>query len=138
MFPYTPADAKSFSQKVARFFEVVDYLLLAPATFGLMLALTVSNFAPWFTLSIITAFVGGCYLLSGFFRHSRGRLSDSKVSFLWCATIVYNSIDLIVTLLIAGESRDKFSYVFALWPLVVILLSALALASENRRVKLTS
>ena len=136
--PYKAIGAMSFSQKVARFFEITDYLLLVPAIFGLMFSLLLIGSAPWFTLIIAASFAAGCYLLIGFFRHSRGRLSDSKVSRLWLATIVYNMIDLIVTLLIVNASRDKVYYLLALWPLLVITLSALALTSESQRVKLSS
>ena len=138
MFSYPSVGTMSFSQKVARFFEFTDYVLLAPATIGLMLSLTVVSNAPWFTLIIAASFAAGCYLLSGFYRHSRGRLNDSQVSFLWCATIVYNAVGLIVTLLIARAGRDEVFYLFGLWPLLVVILSALALSSENQRAKLSS
>jgi hypothetical protein len=138
MFADSAIGAMSFSQKVARFFEIADYLLLVPAIVGLLLSLFALRSAPWFTLVIAASFAAGCYLLSGFFRHARGRLSDAKVSRLWGATIVYNLIDLIVTLLIVNASRDGVYYVLALWPMLVILLSAMALASETRRVKLSS
>lgn len=138
MISYSAVGAKSFSQQVARFFELVDYVLLAPASFGLMLSLTVVGKAPWFTMIIAASFAAGCYLLSGFFRHSRGRLNDSQVKFLWCATIVYNAVDLIVTLLIARAGGNEFFYLFTLWPLLVVILSAMALSSESQRTKLSS
>lgn len=138
MLAYPAIDAMSFSQKVARFFEITDYLLLVPAIAGLLLSLVALGSAPWFTLIIAASFAAGCYLLSGFFRHSRGRLSEAKVSRLWGATIVYNVLDLIVTLLIVNASRDKVFYILALWPMLVILLSSMALSSETRRLKLSS
>lgn len=138
MFSYSTIGAMSFSQKVARFFEIVDYLLLAPAIVGLMFALMLAGSAPWFTMIIAVSFAAGCYLLSGFFRHSRGRLSDAKIPRLWGATIVYNLIDLIATLLFAGASRDGSFYLLSLWPLLVIILASMALSSERQRIKLIS
>lgn len=138
IFAYPTTDAMSFSQKVARFFEIADYLLLVPAIAGLLFSLVALRSAPWFTLIIAASFAAGCYLLSGFFRHSRGWLSEAKIFSLWVATIVYNVIDLIVTLLIVNASRDKVFYFLALWPMLVILLSAMALSSEKRRLKLSS
>ncbi|HEX8493995.1 MAG TPA: hypothetical protein VF658_14205 [Pyrinomonadaceae bacterium] len=136
MFSYSTLGAMSFSQKVARFFEIADYLLLTPAIVGLLFSLMIVGNAPWFTLIIAVSFAAGCYLLIGFFRHSRGRLNDSEISRLWYATIVYNFIDLIATLLIAGASRDEFFYLYSLWPLLVIILSAMALSRERQRIKL--
>lgn len=135
MFSYTTSGAMSFSQKVARFFEIMDYLVLAPAIMGLMLSLTVIGNAPLFTLAIAAAFTAGCLLLCGFFMHSRGKLNESKIYALWCATIIYNVIDLIVTMLVVNSSRDGVSFIFALWPLLVIILSAMALVSEAQKTK---
>ncbi len=134
---YTGSQPMSYSQKVARFFELTDYVLLAPATYGLAMAMLTLVYAPWFGLSIVGAYIAGCFLLRGFFRHSRGRLNDSKTSVLWGATIAYNMVDLIVTLFIAASGRNTGSfYLLSLWPMLVIVLSASALLSENQRIRL--
>ena len=134
---YTGSQPMSYSQKVARFFELTDYLLLVPATFGLAMAMMMFVYAPGFALGILSAFIAGCFLLRGFFRHSRGRLSDSRTSVLWGATIAYNMIDLIITLFIAASDRNTHSfYLMSLWPMLVIVLSTSALLSENQRLRL--
>lgn len=123
---------RTFSQSLARFFEVVDYILLAPACYGMLALAVIAGSAPFMATGIVVWFVAGCLLLRGFFRHSRGRLSDSGVSTLWLATIGYNLVDLIITVVIASNS-DKGFYYFALWPLLVIILSATALSTERQR-----
>jgi hypothetical protein len=133
---YAGSQPMTYSQKVARFFELTDYLLLVPATYGLAMAMMLVVYAPWFGLSILGGYVAGCFLLRGFFRHSRGRLSDSKTSLLWRATIAYNMIDLFITLFIAESGRNgQTFYLMSLWPLLVIVLSTTALLSENERLR---
>ena len=119
----------SFSQKVARFFEITDYVLLIPATAGLLYSLFLFPFLP---MIVGSWYFAGCLLLRGFFRHSRGRLSDKGITQLWLATIGYNLVDLVLTLMVANSSRDNFFYLFTLWPLFVILLSATALMKEKQ------
>jgi hypothetical protein len=130
----------TFSQSLARFFEVMDYILLVPAGYGMLLILLIGLGAPLeakvIALGITGWFIAGCFLLRGFFRHSRGRLSDSGIRALWLATIGYNLIDLIITCLIAQSSNaDRGFYYFALWPLLVIIFSAMALWTEKQRLK---
>jgi hypothetical protein len=129
-----PLDAPmSFSQKVARFFEVIDYLLLPPATFGLVFSMLLLTMAPWVPLIITASYLAGCFLLRGFFKHSRGRLSDKDVSILWCATMAYNFVEAAVFGLLAGLDRAWEPLLFSIWPLLVVLLAALALFSESTR-----
>ncbi|HEY8559566.1 MAG TPA: hypothetical protein VIL74_04120 [Pyrinomonadaceae bacterium] len=83
---------KTYSQKIARMFEIVDYILLPPASFGLFLAVFMVGVSPLIPL-LLYAFAGvGFVLLAGYFKHSRGRLADKYVSALWLATAVYNSV----------------------------------------------
>jgi hypothetical protein len=119
----------SYSQKVARFFEITDYLLLIPATMGLLYSLALFPVLP---MIVGSWYAAGCLLLHGFFRHSRGRLSDKGVTMLWLATIGYNLVDLVLTLKAADGSRDSIFYLFTLWPLLVIILSASALLKEKQ------
>lgn len=133
MIPCASIENMTFSQSLARVFEIVDYVLLAPAFCGLMLSLMVVGTAPWFTLIIAGWFTLGCLLLRGFFRHSRGRLSSDQVTLLWLATIGYNMIDLFVTWTIASYSYNSTFYYLGLWPLLVVIFSGMALMSERRR-----
>jgi hypothetical protein len=130
---YTAGGDMTFSQSLARFFEIVDYVLLLPASYGLLLALLFVGTAPWFTLIIATWFALGCFLLRGFFRHSRGRLNQEEVSRLWAATIGYNMVDLLFTWAIASYDNSPTFYYFGLWPLLVVVFAGMALVSEGRR-----
>lgn len=137
---YPLSSERTFSQSLARFFEVVDYILLIPASYGMLLLLLVGFSAPLMAkgvaLGIGVWFIAGCFLLRGFFRHSRGRLSDSGIRKLWLATIGYNLVDLTITCLIAQSSRaDMGFYAFTVWPLLVIILSGMALSTERQRLK---
>jgi hypothetical protein len=123
----------SFSQSLARVFEIIDFVLLLPATYGLVLSLAFIAFVPWLTLIIMGWFTLGCFLLRGFFRHSRGRLDDSQVKRLWLATMGYNMVDLIIMWMIALKDDVAGFYYLGLWPLLVVVFSAMALASESRR-----
>jgi hypothetical protein len=82
----------NYSQKAARVFEIVDYILLIPAALGVLVASLMVFSVPLFTLVIWTIAGFGVALLIGYCRHSRGRLSERKVSMLWFGTIFYNSI----------------------------------------------
>jgi len=88
----------NYSQKVARVFEIVDYILLIPAAFGVLMATLMMSESLAFTLIIWTITALGIVLLVGYFKHSRGRLSERKISLLWFGTIFYNSIPLLFTL----------------------------------------
>ena len=83
---------KTFSQKVARAFEIADYVLLIPAAFGVILATFLIGGAPWFTFLIYGTFILGCVLLVGYFKHSRGRLDEKHISSLWITTAIYNAV----------------------------------------------
>ncbi len=130
---YAAGGDMTFSQSLARFFEIVDYVLLLPASYGLMLALMFLASAPWFTLIIAFWFALGCLLLRGFFRHSRGRLDNAQVSRLWAATIGYNLVDLIFTWAIAAYDTNSTFYYLGFWPLLVVVLAGMALVSEGRQ-----
>ena len=137
---YPLSSERTFSQSLARFFEVMDYILLVPASYGMLLVLLMAVSAPLaakgMALGMMCWFIAGCFLLRGFFRHSRGRLSDSGIRILWLATIGYNLVDLTITCLIAQSSRaDMGFFIFALWPLLVIIFSGMALWTERQRVK---
>jgi hypothetical protein len=71
--------------------------------------------------------------MRGFFRHSRGRLTDTDVSVLWWLTIAYNLVDMVIMWAIAAQSENMAFYYLGLWPLLVVVFSAMALASESRK-----
>ena len=81
---------KTISQKIARALEIADYFLLIPAAFGIFWATIFIFAAPLFTLVVWIIAVIGIALMVGYFKHSRGRLSEKYVSLLWAATAFYN------------------------------------------------
>lgn len=119
---------KSFSQKVARFFEIVDYVLLLPATLGLLYSLMLFPIGPiivggWYTL--------GCLLLRGFYRHSRGRMKTSDAVKLWSFTFIYNLIELLV---IIGASEGHLNALY-IYPILVLQLSLTSLVKDWQQMK---
>ncbi len=79
---------KTYSEKVARVFMFVSFFMLVPALFGLILSLGLIVIS----IPIILIFAIGITLLIGYWKHAGGNLDESKVSFLWISTAVYNGI----------------------------------------------
>lgn len=91
---------KTISQKIARVFEIVDYVLLVPALAGLFfgVAMFSDKSSLPFGLAICAVFTIGTLLLVGYFKHSRGRLSEKKTIALWVGTIAFNALFLLPAL----------------------------------------
>jgi hypothetical protein len=116
---------RNFSQKVARFFEIADYILLLPATLGLLYSLMLLPIGPiiiggWYALGVL--------LLRGFRRHSRGQMSNDDAVKLWSFTFGYNLIELLVLIGVTGGTVN-FLYV---WPILVLQLLVTALIKDLR------
>jgi hypothetical protein len=96
---------KSYSQKVARAFEIICYFLLLPAFISLIYPLffligsLFSTSFGMFLLALmflcIPAF--GVLLFVGYIRHSRGKMNEGKIFPLWLGTILFNAIPLAIT-----------------------------------------
>lgn len=82
---------KTFSQKAARFFEIVCYVLLAPAVFSIIFTVVYGAIL-FFIPFAITCF--GVLLLHGYRKHARGTLDEDKLSLLWFGTFIFNAIPL--------------------------------------------
>jgi len=91
---------KTYSQKVARAFEIADYILILPAGLG---ALAATLLFGVFTLLVYAFFIVGVVLLVGYYKHSRGRLSKEHLPALWIGTAVYNFILLLPVLYLASS-----------------------------------
>lgn len=81
---------RTYSQKVARVFEVIDYFLLFPAVIGALVGLAALQSAPQYTLLMYAVLTVGITLLVGYFKHSRGRLDEKCFSALWLTSAVFN------------------------------------------------
>jgi hypothetical protein len=135
------------SQKAARGFEIVGYVMLIPAIFGLIAASFFITEAPWFTL-LIWAFAGyGVALLVKYYNHSRGRLPENKIAGMWIGTIVYNLVLLLPTLYFMAASfsfertfstrpNDIIGLSIVFWWIIAVVGAASALKSHWNSQKL--
>jgi len=131
---------KTYSQKVARIFEIVDYFLLIPAAIGAFFGFFVlvgSPFTAWYAILFYVFLVVGLVLMVGYFRHSRGYLDEQNISFLWITSVVYNFLLLLPWLygaasILQGDGlkyyEDNFNVVqiYAYFFLVSIVLGYIA------------
>ena len=83
---------KTYSQKLAGAFEVIDYLLLLPAALGAFMGLIFLAQTPVYTLLIFGVIILGIVLMVGYFKHSRGTLNSKYISALWITTAAYNFV----------------------------------------------
>ncbi len=141
---------KAISQKIARVFEIVDYFLLVPSLAGLFfgIAMLSDKNSFLFGLAICAVFTIGMTLLVGYFKHSRGRLSDKSTVAMWVGTIVFNGLFLLPSLYFSfingGEisSRNElFEIVFSpygwifIWWTIAISGSIIALGYSGTNQK---
>lgn len=106
---------KSFSQKVARVFEIIGYLWLVPGILGLifpllgligsLMSLTFSSFL--ILMLPFLAFGLGVKLLVGYYRHSRGTLDEEKIRPLWIGTFLFNLVPFVPSFYLFCESYLK-------------------------------
>ena len=83
---------KTYSQKVARVFEIIDYFMLFPAGIGVLVGLFLLYANPLYTLLLYAFLTFGIFLLVGYFKHSRGTLDEKYFSALWLTTAGYNLV----------------------------------------------
>lgn len=109
---------KTYSQKIARVFEIVDYILLLPSILGVFLATLIFSIVTFLVYGI---FIAGVILLVGYRRHARGNLSPENLTALWIGTAVYNFILLLPCLIFASKMLQNgvsgemgFSFLFVL------------------------
>lgn len=89
---------KTYSQKVARVFEVIDYFMLLPAGVGALVGFVLLGTNLLYAMLLYGFLIIGMVLLVGYFKHSRGRLDEKYFSALWLTTAVYNFILLLPAL----------------------------------------
>ena len=83
---------KTYSQKVARVFEIIDYFMLLPAGIGFLVGLAFISVNPLYTVLLYAFLTTGIVLMVGYFKHSRGRLDEKYISALWLTTAAYNLV----------------------------------------------
>lgn len=125
---------RTYSQNVARAFEIADYILLIPAILGAILATLIPSI---FTLLVYGFFIVGVVLLVGYYKHSRGKLDERYFSALWITTAVYNFILLLPCLywasilLQTGSSKSSDGgklFFLMILPIIAGYLTAVLLA----------
>ncbi len=102
---------KTYSQKIARAFEIVDYFLLIPATFGALVGLAAFRSSPYVALLMYLVLTAGIILLVGYYKHSRNRLAAKYVSALWIASAVYNFLLLLPVLYVVAAMYQNLTFV---------------------------
>lgn len=141
----------TFSQIIARIFEIAGYLWLVPSAICLFVPLLYSimfiatgNAAGIVGLAIITGIFGiGVFLLVKYHQHSRGYLDDDKILPLWFGTLIFNSIFLLPVIYAyfsnpyrnysSNAAQDIMTliwYLPPLWWATAVLLSVAAIVSE--------
>lgn len=153
---YKSKEQKTFSQKMARLFEVVNYILLIPTSFVVFCVLYFSIcyyvhnfhsyiFVPFKTWLIffLTPYGLFCLLLRGYFLHSRGRLDKSKLNWLWIGTIAYNIISFSyyrlwilkvsdLNIIIMKVSVNRVVVFLLCWSLVAFVISVVCIFNSNK------
>ncbi len=144
--------SRKTTKKIARLFEIIDYVLLIPGSLGmafLAVALVggvfsgITNFRfhdiieALIVLTMLIFSVFGCFLLWCFRRYSRDDIVLNPET-MWLFTITYNFI--IVAFMLYGivrEGREAVPLIFlGAWPVCAIILSGVALYYENRNKRL--
>jgi hypothetical protein len=149
---------KTFSQKVARIFEIVGYVMLLPSIISLiypllMLLASIASlrFELFLYCSIPFILFGiGTTLLVGYFKHSRGILDERKIIPLWGGTFFFNCLFLVPTFYfsfgwltnVRDFQTEQFSNPFVLvylavffWWFCAVFLSVVAAVSVFRNQK---
>ena len=111
---------KTYSQRVARGFEILCYVMLVPALLSLIYPLIgvfsgiLAGNAPIFFISLIPFLIAapGFFLLAGYIKHSRGELAEERVPTLWSATAIYNFL-LLLPWLYAASAQFQNARNFA-------------------------
>jgi hypothetical protein len=83
---------KTYSQRVARVFEILDYFMLVPAAIGALVGLALLFANPLYSFLLYGFLTVGIVLMVGYFKHSRGRLEEKYFNALWLTTAGYNFV----------------------------------------------
>jgi hypothetical protein len=125
---------KTYSQKVARAFEIIDYFLLIPAGIGALVGLVAIGSIPLYALLLYAVLITGIVLLVGYFKHSRNTLNPDHISALWLTSAVYNFLLLLPSLYYVatlyqnhGSEEMQVSMMQFLFPLAVVFAYIMAI-----------
>jgi hypothetical protein len=154
---------KTFSQKIARIFEIVGYLWLIPSIYMLFFALVLMLYSIAFlangsVVGLVGILIGvipfvifgfGVFLLRKYYKHSRGLLDEEEILPLWFITLIFNLVFLLPAIYFYSVSPpvdfldiDAAQYGTLLigiltpfWWAAAVVLSGAAIVSEIKNQK---
>lgn len=106
---------RTYSQKAARVFEILDYVLLVPTLISLIYPFFfiiggITERSPKMVLIGFIPFViviPGLILLFGYRKHAKDKLDEKYITTLWLTTAVYNLLLLLPWLFIAAKGLQS-------------------------------
>lgn len=128
---------KTLAQKIAILLAIVNTILFIPTTFIVIIA-TFHVFG----IPMLPFYIGGCFLLHGYYQRAVGKLSERRTIFLWVGTILFNVVPLLLMACLQLQFYianfnlndsgaiwfwNTFSFFFA-----TVFLAVVALWSEER------
>ncbi|MEP6924254.1 MAG: hypothetical protein ABI954_07300 [Pyrinomonadaceae bacterium] len=145
---------KTFSQRAARFLEIICYFLIIPTSLIEIVTIYYSSVSIisgelgllFFAIPITATYAFGNLLLYGYYKHSRGKLSNESSFLLWVGTLVFNSIPFAYMLFVWNQNHSIlrnsteegywFYNIFAFYS-AIILLAVIALIDDIRRLQVS-
>lgn len=130
---------KQLSEKIAEVFFIAGIIFLVPAIPSILpilylllvglFSMNIQIFGFGLVWALIFGF--GLTLFIGYSKHCSGTLKEGKILPLWFATLIYNGLPLLLTLLLLifrSDYRQTAAEIFGLTPkLIVSLYPALVL-----------
>ncbi len=126
---------ENYSQKIARIFKIVGFIMLIPSILIMFVALSLNDV--WIGPLLFFIVIFGWVLFAGYISHSRGNMKPDTVVWLWIGTIIFSGVPLIFTLnriisfLFKLPQFDlRYGIIFFLTGLSLIWLTAFTLATS--------
>jgi hypothetical protein len=79
---------KSYSEKVARVFEIGCYFMIVPG----ILATLYSFLTIILAIPVLILFLLGIWMFKSYIKHSRGLLEESEVVLMWVLSFMLNTV----------------------------------------------
>jgi hypothetical protein len=120
---------KTYSQKIARVFEITNYFMVTAMvvlTGTAILTGIIIFFIPTFIVILIFC-VAGSVLGIKYIKHSRGELDEEKVLGMWVGTIFLNALPLLISIYVfykelSSINESNYRQDFGIFTLIWIIL----------------
>lgn len=125
---------ENYSQKIARIFKIVGFIMLIPSILIMFVALSLNDV--WIGPLLFFIVIFGWVLFAGYISHSRGNMKPDTIIWLWLGTIIFSGVPLIFTLnrtilfLVKSQFEGRYGIIFFLTGLSLIWLTAFTLATS--------